>query len=152
MFAAKWFTFNTLVYFDRDTMGGYDSALGADRKTTFLMSSCTVARSHLSYYAFVSFSAGKEVSLHVTSWKYQWWASPLTKLACVKAVCVQILWPAGCTGKQKIALSSGLTLRRMPFNQWARRSKGPIIALIDWIFLSARIMDNAWMASSCLAS
>lgn len=37
-FAANWFAFNTPVYFDRDTMGGYDSALGADRKTTFLMS------------------------------------------------------------------------------------------------------------------
>lgn len=32
-------------------MGGYDSALGADRKTTFLMSLRTVARSHLSYYS-----------------------------------------------------------------------------------------------------
>ena len=43
----------------------------------------------------------------------------------VKAVCVQILWPAGCTGKQKKALNSGLTLRRMPFNQRACRSKRP---------------------------
>lgn len=40
-----------------------------------------------------------------------------TELTVVKAVCVQVLWPAGCTGKQKIALSAGLTLRRMPFNQ-----------------------------------
>lgn len=87
-------------------------------------------------HAFVSFSAGVEVSLHVTSWKYQRWASLLTKLTGAKAVCVQLLWPAGCTGKQKIALSSRLTLTRMPFNQWAHRSKGPIIALIDWIFLS----------------
>ncbi|TNN82413.1 hypothetical protein EYF80_007248 [Liparis tanakae] len=45
--------------------------------------------------------------------------------------CVQILWPAGCTGKQKIAPSCGLTLRRKPFNQRACRSESPIIAVID---------------------
>lgn len=58
-------------------------------------------------------------------------APPFAQLARAKAACVQTLWPGGCTGKQKIALNSDLTLRRMPFNQRTRRSKGPIIALID---------------------
>lgn len=66
-----------------------------------------------------------------TSQKHQPSAPPFAQFVRAKAACVQTLWPGGCTGKQKIALNSDLTLRRMPFNQRARCSKGPIIALID---------------------
>lgn len=101
-------------YFDKDTTGGCDQPPGEDGMAALR----NVARSHLSHYSCLCVLFCRHRGSPPSCQKYQLWAPPFTPP-------VQTQRPVGCTGKQKIALNSGLTLSRMPFNQPARCSKGP---------------------------
>ena len=104
---------------------------------------------------------GFSLMLHVG--KYPRWALFLSTPVCEEGgrvyecvwVCVCVCGSGGRVAAQvsrKWLLTEAWPWGRRPFNQPAAHCEGPIIALIDWILLSAQIMDDARTVASCLAS